>query len=87
MILTASATLQPYDIHLPAAAAEALCENTSLRQAKTGMVRSFERMYLINLLTAHHGNVTKAAKAAGKQRRTLQRLLQKYSLNRQSFQC
>lgn len=85
MILTGSAILQPRDIRLPVRDGEALCENTSLREAKTGIVQSFERAYLIDLLTAHRGNVTQAAKAAGKQRRTLQRLLQKYSLNRRSF--
>jgi DNA-binding NtrC family response regulator len=87
MILTDTTNLQPQDIHLPTSGAETLSENTSLRVAKMGIVQSFERTYLVNLLTAHRGNVTQAAKAAGKQRRTLQRLLEKYSLNRQSFEC
>jgi len=87
IVLTASTILQPRDIHLPSVEPEPLYENTSLRDAKNGIVQSFERTYLINLLAAHHGNVTQAAKAAGKQRRTLQRLLHKYALNRESFQC
>ena len=49
------------------------------------MIQNFELSYLTNLLAAHHGNITHAAKAAGKQRSTLQRLLRKYSLNPQSF--
>ena len=49
------------------------------------MIQNFELNYLTNLLAAHHGNITHAAIAAGKQRSTLQRLLRKYSLNPKSF--
>jgi two-component system, NtrC family, response regulator GlrR len=37
----------------------------SLREAKT----RFERAYIETLLLAHHGNITKAAQAAQKNRR------------------
>ena len=56
-----------------------------LRQAKTTMIHNFELSYLTNLLASHHGNITHAAMAAGKQRSTLQRLLRKYSLNPKPF--
>jgi two-component system response regulator AtoC len=49
------------------------------------MIHNFELRYLTKLLAVHHGNITHAAMAAGKQRSTLQRLLRKYSLNPQSF--
>jgi DNA-binding NtrC family response regulator len=85
LVLTTSAALQPEDIYLPQQTLQPTQENTLLHQAKTSMIHNFELSYLTNLLTAHHGNITHAAKAAGKQRSTLQRLLRKYSLNPQSF--
>ena len=87
LILTASATLQPEDMNLPQQSPTPTQENTLLRQAKTNMIQNFELSYLTNLLAAHHGNITHAAKAAGKQRSTLQRLLRKYSLNPKSFRA
>jgi len=85
LVLTASATLQPEDINLPLQSPSPRQESTLLRQAKTSMVQNFELSYLTDLLTMHHGNITHAATAAGKQRSTLQRLLRKYSLNPKSF--
>jgi DNA-binding NtrC family response regulator len=85
LVLTASPTLQAEDIKLPQQSAKPLYENTLLRQAKTNVIQNFELNYLTNLLAAHQGNITHAAKAAGKQRSTLQRLLRKYSLNPRSF--
>ena len=85
LVLTTSATLQPEDINLPQQRLRPTQENTLLRQAKTSMIHNFELSYLTNLLAAHHGNITHAAMAAGKQRSTLQRLLRKYSLNPKSF--
>jgi len=41
-------------------------------------VYEFERQYLANLLSHHNGNVTHAAEAAGKDRRTFQRLLRRH---------
>ena len=85
LVLTTSATLQPEDMNLPQQSPTSTQENTLLRQAKTNMIQNFELSYLTNLLAAHHGNITHAAMAAGKQRSTLQRLLRKYSLNPKSF--
>jgi DNA-binding NtrC family response regulator len=85
LVLTSSATLQPEDMNLPQQSSTPTQGNTLLRRAKTNMIENFEVGYLTNLLTAHHGNITHAAIAAGKQRSTLQRLLRKYSLNPKSF--
>jgi len=85
LVLTTSTTLQPEDINLPQQNSRLIQEKAVLRQAKTNMIQNFEVAYLTNLLAVHHGNITHAAKAAGKQRSTLQRLLRKYSLNPQSF--
>jgi DNA-binding NtrC family response regulator len=85
LVLTTSAILRPEDINLPQQNPRPLQENTRLRQAKTNMIQNFELSYLTNLLSAHHGNITHAAKAAGKQRSALQRLLRKHSLDPRSF--
>jgi two-component system, NtrC family, response regulator GlrR len=87
LVLTASAILQSDDINLPQQNPRPRHENTLLRQAKSDMIQNFELSYLTKLLAAHHGNITHAAKAAGKQRSTLQRLIRKYSLNPQSFRA
>jgi two-component system, NtrC family, response regulator GlrR len=43
-------------------------------------IETFEREYLTRLIDEHHGNVTRAARTAGKDRRELGRLLKKYQL-------
>ena len=43
------------------------------------------RRYLIALLTAHHGSVTHAARAAGIVRESLHRLLRRYDLDAEAF--
>jgi DNA-binding NtrC family response regulator len=85
LVLTASTTLQPEDINLPQQTLKPTQENTLLRQAKTSVIQNFELNYLTKLLASHHGNITHAAKAAGKQRSALQRLLRKHSLDPRSF--
>jgi DNA-binding NtrC family response regulator len=45
----------------------------------------FERGYLTTLLHEHHGNVTHAARAAGKDRRELGKLLKKHRIDPQEF--
>jgi two-component system, NtrC family, response regulator GlrR len=87
LVLTTSTTLQSEDINLPQQDSRPLQENTLLRQAKGNVIQNFELNYLTRLLTVHRGNITHAAKAAGKQRRTLQRLIRKYDLIPQSFRA
>lgn len=86
VILSASPTLRPDDIDLPLPYPGGTSEGKLLREAKVRAIQQFERGYLASLLAAHRGNVTQAAKASGKERRALQRLLRKYSLDRRSFQ-
>jgi DNA-binding NtrC family response regulator len=52
-----------------------------MKAVKREMIESFERQYLKRLMQAHHGNVTEAARSAGKERRELGKLLRKYDLN------
>lgn len=83
---TCAPTIQPEDIDLPSGPGDDSPSAISLREAKNKTVAAFERRYLASLLAQHQGNVTRAAKAAGKERRSFQRLLRKYDLNRNIFQ-
>jgi len=61
-------------------------EESSFHKKKIQIIEQFERAYLTNLLVAHQGNITKAAKSAKKERRSFQRLLRKHGLDRRAFQ-
>ena len=54
-------------------------------EAKSQMIARFEKRYLSKLMAATHGNVTIAAKRAGKERRALGKLLKKYGIDRLEF--
>lgn len=56
-----------------------------LRAAKAKVMQQFERSYLIEVLTTHCGNVSHAARAAGRERRSFQRLIKKYSIDIHHF--
>ena len=57
----------------------------SFQAVKMRMIEEFERAYLSELLSAHQGNITKASRAAKKERRSFQRLLHKHGLDRRTF--
>jgi len=50
------------------------------RSGKLRVIEQFERTYVERLLEKHSGNVTRAAGAAGKDRRAFGRLVKKYGL-------
>jgi len=52
----------------------------SFREAKAEAVTRFERAYLQELLSAHRGNITRAAATAQKNRRAFWQLLQKHKI-------
>ncbi len=52
---------------------------------KAKMIDQFERTYLSQILSTHQGNISKAARAAKKERRAFQRLLHKHGLDRRIF--
>ena len=62
-----------------------LSENTSFQDMKAKVIEEFERAYLSDLLAVHQGNISKAARAAKKERRAFQRLLMKHGLDRRVF--
>ncbi len=50
----------------------------TFQEAKRKAIEAFESEYISNLLRIHDGNITRAAKAAGKDRRVFGRLVQKH---------
>ena len=64
---------------------EGLSESCSFQDMKARVIEEFERAYLSELLATHHGNISKAARAARKERRAFQRLLMKHGLDRRVF--
>ena len=58
---------------------------SSFKAMKKVSVDAFEREYLAHLMTTHHGNVSQASHAAGKDRRELGRLLKKHHLDPKAF--
>jgi DNA-binding NtrC family response regulator len=57
----------------------------SFKSLKQEVIDSFERHYLIRLLRENAGNVTRAALAAGKERRDFGKLLNKHRLDPKNF--
>jgi len=54
-------------------------------QAKRIAISEFERTYLDKILTTTEGNVTRAAKLVGKERRSLGKLLKKHGIDRHQY--
>ena len=57
------------------------------RTAKAAAIAAFDRQFLCSLLASSAGNVTQAARVAGKDRRALGRLLKKYGIRPNDFCC
>ena len=60
-------------------------DDAGFQELKEKVIEEFERAYLSELLSSHHGNISRAARAAKKERRAFQRLLQKHGLDRRFF--
>ena len=82
----AGGRIEPRDLGLPewpsgasASMATEPAERTgSYKAQKRRMLEAFERQYLTQLMTEQGGNVSRAARAAGKERRDLGKLLKRY---------
>jgi two-component system, NtrC family, response regulator GlrR len=81
-ILSSQSSLQPEDFDLSSPNLDLAEPAITFQSAKREAIRAFEASYLRQVLAEHGGNITRAARAAGKERRAFQRLLQKYSLDR-----
>jgi len=58
---------------------------TSFREAKARVIADFERTYVAALLKRANGNISLAARLAGKERSRLGKLIRKYGLSRATF--
>jgi DNA-binding NtrC family response regulator len=59
--------------------------STTYRARKQEAIATFERSYLTDLIAQHGGNVTHAARTAGKDRRELGKLLKKHGVDPRAF--
>jgi two-component system response regulator GlrR len=57
----------------------------TFKTQKRRILEVFERQYLIRLMTEHRGNVSRAARTAGKERRDLGKLLKRHGLDPRQF--
>ena len=71
------------DLDLPHASRAGSAQE--FEEAKRTAIESFERGYLTRILSAAAGNVSRAARSAGKDRRNFQRLLRKHNLTPARF--
>jgi len=70
-------------VHLGLGASEETHSNEcAFNAGRQRAIESFERQYVEDLLRKHHGNVTRAAFDARKDRRVFGRLLKKYQIDR-----
>ncbi len=77
-----AASYHPADASLDPPAPPAL---RSFKDMKLEAVLAFERDYLLRLMAEHNGNVSRAARSAGKERRELGKLLKKHALDARCF--
>jgi two-component system, NtrC family, response regulator GlrR len=84
VVFAATDDLDAGDVELPGACARAP-EPATLRAAKGEALDEFERTYITRLLGEHQGNVSHAARASGRDRRSFQRLLRKHGLSAATF--
>lgn len=71
----------PERVRIPVAKAELdIREDLGFKEAKDQWIASFERQYLAEVLKKNNNNISAAAKEAGIDRKSVQRLVRKYNL-------
>jgi two-component system, NtrC family, response regulator GlrR len=84
VILVDGPVIRARDIQLPTDISEPGADSPHRHEpfkvAKARMIEDFERAYLSDIVASHDGNISKAARAAKKDRRSFFALLKKYSL-------
>lgn len=81
VVLCEGRVIQATDIVVPTVDAD----SESFRDEKAKMTAAFERTFIERLLLAHHGNISKAARAAQKNRRAFWELIRKYHIDAENF--
>jgi len=74
--------IMPEDLSIPLPQPGIQVGLNSLRRTKAQVIEQFERAYVMELLRAHGGNVTRAAREANKERRAFGRLIKKYQIEK-----
>ncbi len=78
VLLSAGPLVSMDDIQLPSSCDER--EDCSFKTLKAKAIREFEKCYVQELLTAHEGNIARAAVAARKHRRAFFQLMRKHGI-------
>jgi transcriptional regulator with PAS, ATPase and Fis domain len=78
VVLAGHKIIGPDDI--PIGDREAKLEEQSFQQLKAKAIDQFEQSYVRRLLLIHEGNITRAARAAGKDRRAFWELMRKHNI-------
>jgi DNA-binding NtrC family response regulator len=76
-------TILPEHIDLPIPASSPA--SLAFRAARAAAVAAFERQYVQDALRRHEGNVTRAAREAGQDRRAFGRVIKKYRIDRRAL--
>jgi DNA-binding NtrC family response regulator len=71
--------------HIPLSRENEQSGRMSFQEMKAQVISQFESDYIRNLLMAYRGNITRAAQAAQKERRTFWELVRKYKIDVQKF--
>jgi two-component system, NtrC family, response regulator GlrR len=83
VVLCTERIIQDHHIVLPGVHEQP--HRLSFQEMKARVVSQFEADYIQNLLTAYRGNITQAAQAAQKERRTFWELMRKHKIDVQKF--
>ncbi|MBA2544288.1 MAG: sigma-54-dependent Fis family transcriptional regulator, partial [Deltaproteobacteria bacterium] len=86
MVMASEELIREEDVALPAGGASMRIDvERPFRVLKQAAIDHFELRYLTELLRVHHGNLTRAAKAAGIDRKNLWALVERHGLDRGRF--
>ncbi len=83
VVLSDQTVIRGNDVVLPTP--KATKPQESFKEAKATVVAQFERSYIHGLLVVHQGNISKAARAAQKNRRAFWQLIRKHGIDVQNF--
>jgi two-component system response regulator GlrR len=82
LVLSDVEIIEPEDLPIPVPVSLGASQALSFNQARAQVIANFEKAYVTELLQNNHGNVSHAAKAAKKKRRSFGRLIKKYQLEK-----
>jgi len=85
VVLTGKREIGPEDISLEHDEEVTRESIKPFNEAKSEMIARFERNYLTTLLSTHRGNVSRAARQAGKHRRAFFELMRKHKIEASTF--